>query len=136
MAKMKKNDARYPLTKLYGEICNDWGRSASADRSRLMDKEKHEQAPSVQYEIDGILETLGIPMNLICHELELPHPAGLAQLLELMGKNDIIDSWKTGEGQSYPDLLNWLDKADKLRLMLIAYMNELATVDNQSLAAK
>jgi hypothetical protein len=125
---MKKNDLRH-LKKLYSEICNDWGGSAAFDRSRLMEKERHEQSPSVQYEIDGILETLGIPMNFIRRDKNPPHPAGLAQLLDLMGKNDIVDSWRAGEGQSYPDLLNWLDKADKLRLMLIAYMNQLPTVD-------
>ena len=96
------------------------------DRNRLIDKERDEEAPSIEFEIEGLQQDIAVPVNYILGERKIPHINSMIYMLQLLEKNDIIDHWKTTEGPEYPAIMDWLQEVEKIRLELIQHLSSLS----------
>lgn len=108
------------LNEQFRNLQNAWcATDFDNERANLRVFEQDKDGHSVNFELEGLLESLTMPMEHIQEGQVVPHATAVKVMMELLGTNDILDGWKQGDGKQYPAILKWLEKADDFRKALI-----------------
>jgi hypothetical protein len=107
---------------LWANLVRDWTGAAVGDRERLMNKERDQDGLSVQFEIDGLYNSLSMSMNFIYQDMDDPYPDINLAILQNIDINPVIDSWRELAKKQYPNLLKWVNDAHSLRVKTIKYL--------------